>query len=209
VARDRLFTELAEKQASALGADGIYVWILKSPPRVEVVVGPKVPAEAFGPRNRERLRDELTPRFGRSPGDRHLRDSLAYVQGTLDSAGRPVVWPWALGIIGVVLALWLVIGLLRSREQQAGSQTEQASSARITGGLLGGMFGTSGGLWIYQSLFARGGPPADGAAPAPPPPIEAPEENSGDAGSVIHRGDAGAGEAEPGDLHARSDGGTE
>src|SRR5262245_65206016 len=49
-ARNRFFAELAEKQAEAAGATGVYVWILKSPPRTEVVVGADVSEELFTPK---------------------------------------------------------------------------------------------------------------------------------------------------------------
>ena len=207
VARGRFFADLAQKQAREAGAKGIYVWISKSPPRAEVVLGPEVAEDRFTPKDAEQLRDRLTGRRFEKQPDRELLRAVSFVHETLDAAGRPMVWPWVLGIIGAVLAVWVVVGLLRSRDQAPGPVGE-VSSARVTSGLLGGMFGAAGGLWIHQMLF---GQPKAPAAEETPPAVSSEGTGPSDAvpgepAAAEAKGDFAAEEAEPSESHVRPDG---
>ena len=123
------FAELARKQAEESGARGIYVWMSKSPSRVEVVMMPGAAEEKFTPRSQKYIRDLLARRFELSR-DRQLLRAVAYVEDTLDYAGRPVVWPWVLGLVAVVLAGWGGLLLLRARDRDKLGSTGSGGRSR-------------------------------------------------------------------------------
>jgi hypothetical protein len=175
-ARDRFFTELAQKKAQTAGASGLALVLWKSPPRAEVVVGPQTPEEKFTLADRDALRRKLNSRHLPGKPDATLLEGLDLVRETLDKAGQPMIWPWVLAIVLGVLGVWLVIGLLRGR-----------GAAPVPQGPAGGAPLGPGGLWIGQSPFAR---PSQAAAPDhAEPPAPPPAENPAPADSVKDQGE--------------------
>jgi hypothetical protein len=203
VALRRFYLDLAEKQAKERGATGIYVWVCREPWRVEVLTGPDVGDDRFPTRDRRQLRDRFTRRLEKTP-DSELIRGVEYVAATVNTASRPAAWPWALPLVAAVLALWLVVGQLGGKERPGEVENR---GARISNGLISGLFSTAGGLWLYQ-FFSNKLPPA-GAAPPPPPPEPAPvEENLDDGDAVVENREltVHAPAPAPADPHARADG---
>jgi hypothetical protein len=119
--------------------------------------------------------------------DKALRAALGELSDKLQDnlAARPAFdWNAIASVIGGALALWFVLGAVRMLLHKPDREAIAAGLERpgLTAGLLGGMFGASAGLWIYDRLF-YGGPPAPPIADAPPaaPPGEsAPAEPPAD-----------------------------
>jgi hypothetical protein len=204
LAKDRFFNELAEKQARERGADGVYIWISKQPWHVEVRTGPEVPEELFSSRNRRHLRDQLTQKRVEKHPDQELLGAVGYVRDTVDWAQRPSVWPPLLGIIAAVLAGWVVVGLLRGRERPG--EAAETSGHRICNGLIGGLFSTAGGLWLYQFFFHKRHPALPAPVTAAPPPLPVPE-NPSEGDGVHEEGNIAAPPLAPDESPVRAEGG--
>lgn len=170
-ARNRFFTDLAAGKAREAGAAGVYVIVWKAPRRAEVVVGTEVSEEVLTARERERVRDLLSSRrFERNP-DTDLLRAITAVQESLEAPIRAAIWPWVLGLILGILAVWFALAYLR-RDQPAGPGAAPAGSG-VSPSVLGGGLGSAGGPLLSRSLF---GPRKESPADAPRPPAE----NSGD-----------------------------
>jgi hypothetical protein len=174
--REHFRTELAEKRARELGADGVYVWVSKKPVQTVVVVGAEVPEDKLTPRARKELRDRLLKLKLDRHADAELLGVVEQVRRSADDASQPAVWPWVLGLIGAVLAVWVVIGLLRQREQ----------TPEDVGQAPGGTIGMPG---VHPAFLGKKTPSGHDLPVTPPPSAPAEEQEDPDS-----------------DLHARSDG---
>jgi hypothetical protein len=182
--RSRFFENLARDRAREAGVDGVYVLLCTHPPAHAVVVWPEANDALFPLNDREKL-DRIFGNIKAEQGffsslfrkkrepndDKALTEALDFTEQALRAnlraqAGAPadavrwtaVLWPAA----GLLLA-WGLLGLLRARV--AARQGTVAAPLPLGTGLLGGMIGSSAGLWVYETYFAH----RDGRAPAPPP----------------------------------------
>ncbi len=122
-------------------------------------------------------------RGNKAKNDAILLSSVAQVRDDLYYMHLPP-FPW-LGVGAVMagaLGLWGVLGLVRLR-LRTGAPPEARSPA-LFAALLGGLFGSAAGHWIYDTLFvaasrsAAAAEPPEQAAPAAPKeagPVEAVE----------------------------------
>jgi hypothetical protein len=177
----RFFDRMAKERAAAAGVNGVYILISDDPPKlrhVQVSVWPESREQTFPARDREALRKEMAHSLGKDP-DKALLHAVAQVREVLkehqpaDPASTSVLWAVG-GVILALLAAWVVLGVLRAKlaaRDRAAPVAGVAEGNRFMPGLLGGMFGSVAGLWIYDRLF-RGGP----REPALPPSEIAPEE---------------------------------
>jgi len=158
----RYFDKWAKERAGAAGVDGVYVLICTDPRHVQVIVWPESRDKTFPARDREDLRKYLAKQLNKEP-DQTLLSAVAQVRAAIQARQpvEPVSYStfWIVG--GVILAfltVWLILGLMRSKLASR-DQTEDVagSSASYVPGLLGGMFGSLAGYWIYDRLF-HGGP---------------------------------------------------
>ena len=176
-ARAQFYADWARERAGKMGPKTIYVLICTQPAPlvVQVAVGSDRRLEqAFSPGDREQLRRLLLARFAQGRYDEGLLDGVGFVQKTLhdhlgDTLAGPPAFDWTrmLGVIGVVLAVWLVLECTRVLRR-----AEPAVSFADAG-----IHGYNGGGSFFPALFAtlacgglrhvfRGGPPQ----PCPPPP---------------------------------------
>jgi hypothetical protein len=183
----RFFDKLAKDRAAAAGVDGVYILICDDPKarHVQVVVWPESREQTFPSRERERLRAEMARHLGKEP-DQTLLHAVARVREVLkenqpaDPAASSILWVVG-GVILALLVAWVFLGVLRAKlaaRDQAAPVAVTPSGGRFMPGLLGGMFGSIAGLWIYDRLFQGGSrepalPPADLAPEEPGPAPEA------------------------------------
>jgi hypothetical protein len=82
----------------------------------------------------------------------------------------PFPWLAVGGVMAGALALWGVLGVVRLRLQTKTPPAESADSRQLSlqNGMLGGMFGSVAGHWIYDTLFiaASGSSPLQTTSPA-------------------------------------------
>lgn len=167
----RFFDKMAKERAAAAGVDGVYILICDDPPKlrhVQVSVWPESREQTFPARDREALRKEMAHNLAKDP-DKTLLHAVAQVREVLkehqpaDPASNSVLWTVG-GVILAFLVAWVVLGVLRARlvardRDRAAlvAGIPEESGRHFMPGLLGGMFGSVAGLWIYDRLF-RGGP---------------------------------------------------
>jgi len=178
---------------------GIYVLICKEPRRIRVQVGDKTRQRAFTRANQDRLVAIFTENFKAKKFDEGLDKAITYVDETLDktigkgkgdTAGavapggestknKPAsninpIWGWiCIGLV-VILAIWLVIGLIRAFTRPAAPAGGPAYAGAGGGGggggggffssMLGGLFGAAAGMYLYDSFFRSHTPPTGGSA---------------------------------------------
>lgn len=192
------------RRAEAAGSDGVYVLVCKDVVHgwfgreygcVVVVVAPEALGRAITAVDAKALHDRLvwfTRGQDTAKNDKILRNAVEQVREDLAYNLRPP-FPWLPvgGVLLSVVGLWGVLGLARQRLQGAAVGPTEPGRLVLYGGLLGGMFGTVAGHWIYDSLFvaaSRSAPPA--AALTEPPPADA--ENAESAPSAGERLDLAA-----------------
>jgi hypothetical protein len=183
----------AVERAEAADVNGVYFFICEEPPDVEVVVRPEDAfAKALPTADQRRLHSTLIKTMKKGPKyaadrDKALRAALGQLSDVLHDnlAARPAFdWNVVGGVIGGALALWFVLGAIRMLLHKPDQEAIAAGLERpsLTAGLLGGMFGASAGMWIYDRLFFGGphAPPVEDAPPIAPPPEPAPAEPPAD-----------------------------
>jgi hypothetical protein len=157
------FTEWAQERARAAGDRGVFLFICKEPLRVRVVVGPDVPEDLFSDRDGSQLQKSLEKSLDRKAKnyDAALLAALRQIESLVNTniTGR-FNWPVTLTIIGAILVAWLVLGVVRAM-LGLGTVAEAGGPPGLTAGLLGGMFGSTAGLWLYRRLGRRPGPPRE------------------------------------------------
>ena len=176
---DRTFGEVALERARAAGVEGIYAYVSTMPRRqsVAVVVWPTRFRDVFGHDSREKVRRLLARNLKERP-DEALQQAVVLVREELTPSSSWFSGWTLLTLIGVGLVLWVVFGLVRMHlAQPPAAPAPAAERAGFMPGLLGGMFGSVAGHWIYDTLFqhppnapANAAPPAGGPPPAPPQP---------------------------------------
>ena len=159
---DRTFGEVTQERARRRDIHGAYIYICSNPSHrlVAVVVQPEEYRTAFTDRHREYLRRQLASKLKKPD------DALARAIDFLHADVKPVKpanepdeswWPtWAtvVAIAGGVLVLWVAIGLTRMRRPAAPPAVPvDSTNSRFVPGLLGGMFGSVAGHWIYDRFF--------------------------------------------------------
>jgi hypothetical protein len=160
---ERFFAGWAGDRARLEKANGVYVLICEDPKHVQVVTGLEA-KEAFTPKNAEVLRKLLVKeldRRGAGP-DKALLAGVGQVRDAVHTnltPSTPFPWMTVLWVILGILGFWLFLGLVRAKlhasENQGRSPTGQVGT---WSGLLGGMFGTVAGHWIYDTLFKNDQP---------------------------------------------------
>jgi len=192
---DESITRWAREGARAAGEYDVYLLICKEPLRVRVIAR----EDGITAREAQDLQKRLERSFEKNKDfDAGLLAGIDFIRGTLDARLHPPPsnsfgWLWILGIILGILALWLVVGLVRSKLDARGC----GAGGQFLPCLFGGMFGMAAGHGIYESLFGNR------AAPAPevhPGPASAPEVPAGDDETVPDPDYAGAEDAHRGDF---------
>jgi hypothetical protein len=170
---DRTFGEVALERARAAGVEGIYAYVSTMPRRqsIAVVVWPTRYRDVFGNDSREKVRRLLAGNLKQRP-DQALEQAVALVREELTPTSSWFSGWTVLALIGGGLLLWVILGLVRMHlAQPPAAPAPGAERAGFVPGLLGGMFGSVAGHWIYDTLFqAPRTAPANAAPPAGPPP---------------------------------------
>lgn len=181
----RFFQEWAEERASMLGVDGVFILLCKQPPYATVVVSEYLQERGFSEANRSAIARLLpTSWTSRSRDTKFLqaiektRKEMIRALQTKPAPAVPPTPPWLYTVYfaGGLLALWFVVGLVRAvmgagtPAPTAGTPSHVAASGGgVVSGLLGGLFGSSVGYWLYQALAGShpSAPPAPPLTPAP------------------------------------------
>jgi hypothetical protein len=177
----RAFAVWAETMARNADVNGVYMLISTDPNyrHAFVTAWPESQREVFTPRKCDHLRRLFVEKNKHSQQNQALLDVVAEIREVLDNALQPSSFSWVtVGVvIGVVLTFWLLLGLIRMRlatksHAKAAPSTSEGPPPRQVPGLLGGMFGSVAGMWIYDKVFH----PDRGPRPDQPPKPAAPEQ---------------------------------
>jgi hypothetical protein len=197
------------REAEKAEVDGVHVLICKEVlPKengyVQVTVWPAgAHADLFPPADQRKLHDKLAgamkkddgffrlPQKGPPPDlaeqrSKVLNEALDEMREALRvNSLPPFPWGVVIGVIAGALALWGVLGLVRMRLRKPDAAAGKERPGALAG-LLGGLFGTAAGHWIYDTLFFHGPRASAAATGAEAPsaatpeaaaaPAEAPEE---------------------------------
>jgi hypothetical protein len=159
------FDHWAKERAAGFGLDGVYVLVCQEPKYVHVGTYPPASEEAFTSKNAERLRKHLVTELGKKgPGhDKALLAALAevrsVVQDNLAARDSAIGWMTIAWVLAGILGFWLCLGLLRAKMTASSPGAPKAGEVGMLSGVLGGMFGTVAGHWIYDLLFKSDTPP--------------------------------------------------
>jgi uncharacterized membrane protein YgcG len=180
--------ELAEQTFRERSVNGLLVFAVKNPGRLEVVVGRRTEAR-FAAADRDELVRVMLDRFKRKKFDDGLLEGLRFAKTKLVAAfptgedrslgaassshelespsrrgGGIPPWAWVL-IIGA--GVWILLTVARAARQPYDSSAPSAGGYPPSSGyggfgrsLLGGLFGAMAGEWIYDRLSGRGEPMA-------------------------------------------------
>jgi hypothetical protein len=174
------FAGWATERAQMAKVDGIYMLVCQEPKRyVQVSVFPEGSETVLTATERDRTEQLFLNTWGRSGPNNALLAALERIKEALKGRFPPegaqadssaFSW-WTFGyILLAFLALWLVLGLIRARLATPPADGIQGvSQGRVTvmSGLLGGMFGSVAGHWIYDTLFHHHHDERREAAPPP------------------------------------------
>ncbi len=166
----------ARERAEHKGVDGVYVLISLQPRDVQAIAWPAQEQSVFDSMDCEQLRRLLVHRLQQAGSDQALRDKvlLAAVHQVRDAlrenkadklpprTADNLVLALVLGAGGVLIAFWLVLRMVRR-------PAHEAEPRELTPAILGSLFGSPAGFWIYDKLFLAYRPPAP-VQPASPPP---------------------------------------
>lgn len=165
--KDRFFSEWAADRANhKLKGVGFYILICQEPSHVQVVVSKRISLRVFTLDDRKELNHLLEQNLWSRP-DQALVDAVTFVESALhDNLGysnqRPddgaIYWlPLVYTLILMLVGVWLLVGLMRTF-----SRPRPGHSSNFLGSLLGGLFGATAGMWIYDSFFNAPASPAEG-----------------------------------------------
>ncbi len=164
---NRILEEQAQKRAREAGLDGIYVVICNDPKDVHVVVQP-ADDPAFTQHDAETLRRTTARRLQDSGPDAALLAVAEQVRSTLHAHARrgqskAIVHEFVLGGIlaggvGLWLALCAIRYKIRIRDPITANEVGAAEGARQRPALLGALFGSPAGHWIYDKLYPKASP---------------------------------------------------
>lgn len=169
--------EEARARAEALGANGIFILISMSPKAVAVIAWPPVHERVCDSADRHKLRKLVERQLQSGDPDKALLAVVGEARTVLrdNLADKvPTETPDAsllLGLAAVLLVFWLIVWVIRRRMEAAPAQPPELVPA-----VLGSMFGTPAGVWIYDRLFLTYRPPPPAAVPDPEPPAPPPDQ---------------------------------
>jgi hypothetical protein len=165
---NRALADLARERAQDAAVDGLCVLICKDPRGVSVVAWPEGHGQEITAEDCEQLRTQVVRDLQGDP-DQALLNAVAKARnlfhhrlaaeraGSRDGVNIFLVAVIMLALLGV----WLTLCLVRLR-LNAGHRPALADQAP---GLLGYMFGSMAGHWIYDRLFQAGPAPLAPAGP--------------------------------------------
>jgi hypothetical protein len=177
-----VFADVAEERAQTESIRGIFVYICKTrTPQHQmaaVVVWPEEYLNKFSSRNCEQLRRLFASELYKHPDETlqkavdRVREKVKTRAADAESDSFWSGWGMWAAIVGGLVGVWLLLGLIRmgiaaDRSGIVGTATEPAHRARFVPGLLGGMFGSVAGHWLYDRLFHAPAKPK----PAPDEPL--------------------------------------
>jgi hypothetical protein len=149
---NRLLEEQARRRGDEVGMPGVYVVICNKPRDVHVIVRPDDDTE-FTERDAETLRRTVVRSLNQRNADAALLVLVEQVQNVLQahldrgdsSAVNDGIFA---AVLGGGLTLWLLLCLIRRKIRSSGERTRTENAA-----LLGAMFGSPAGVWIYDKLY--------------------------------------------------------
>ncbi len=158
----RAFKRFALEQAESEGRQGIYLLISDAPKHrlTMVVVTPESLSRLFTNTDADVLRRIFASSHLKDTPDQILAEGVEKVQYLLVVRSESTTVGWALiGAVGCgLLGLWLLFSVIRFRVPSSTPSGEAETLRRrnnLMGGMLGGMFGTVAGHWIYDALFGN------------------------------------------------------
>jgi uncharacterized protein len=218
------FTKLARDRAEKAKVKGAYLLVIKSPARV--LFEADKATDKFLDRNKQRdIGSKMFALLRQKKNDEALLTTLDSIQtalpkatpqksaaavphgaaargpeqrggGLLGQFGGGSILGWLCIGGGVLLVVWVVIGLVRSFAGGGGGMGGGGMGGGFGGGgggffssLLGGMFGAAAGMWIYDS-FLGGGHSSWGSS-AQAGPLDSGGNVGDDPGAGDFSGDAG------------------
>jgi uncharacterized protein len=157
--------------------NGVYILLVKSPAHLQVVVGNETMKKAFTVRDRDALVSLMLAKLRAKDFDGALLEGVAFVSSTMRAHTGAVAggggvpqersnagakpgssWSWVVPLLIGLVVVWLVVGLLRALF--GGARSPMDAGAGGGGGfgrsLLGGLFGTMAGMWMYDQFFGHG-----------------------------------------------------
>lgn len=179
---NRILEEQARKRADAAGVDGIFVVICNDPKDIHIVVRPAEDPD-FTRHDAESLRRSIARRLqegGPDAGLPALTEQVRAILKTHATRGQStsVVNEYILlGLVGGGVGLWLVLALVRIKMRAGHTETAGVGATALHGpALLGAMFGSPAGAWIYDKLYPDLRRASAGSSvaktPGPLPPLE-------------------------------------
>ncbi len=182
----RMFEKWTVEKAKQQKVNGLYILLTKEPAHLQIVVGNDTQKKAFTLMDRTNLTSLMLTKLRKKQNDDALLDGVNFVMTTMashapapnrvngvssSSATSPVKsvpsvqanpWSWLIiAVIGIV-AVWLIVGVLRSVMGGRASTPGTGMSPGFGGGgmfgsLLGGMFGAAAGMWLYDQFSGNHG----------------------------------------------------
>lgn len=156
---NRILEEQAAKRADAAGVDGIFVVICNDPKDIHIVVRPAEDPD-FTRHDAENLRRSIARRLQESGPDAGLLALTEQVRTILKAhatrgQSTSVVNVYILlGLVGGGVGLWLVLALVRFKMRAGQVGMVGVGETALHGpALLGAMFGSPAGAWIYDKLY--------------------------------------------------------
>jgi TPM domain len=176
----QVFVNLTEKRAEKHNLHGVYILISEEPRYSQVVVRP-TNNSALTSRNCNALRKEFARASSQKDRDQVLEKIARELQEYFQYNLRTDPWLALVLLIGGLLAVWILALVIHARRKEA-EEGEQplgtTTKGKVLPGVLGGMFGSVAGHWLYdQSLqqVDETAPPSPGSVvsqglPLPLPP---------------------------------------
>lgn len=218
----KFFRDWAGELAAGDKAKGIYVLICRSPGYVEVIADKETRDRGFTHADEDRLAEGLLKAFREARGkgdetaehDKALRQAVERVADKLKDTtvkgghgtekvsterrgGGMGIGGWVCLALCVGLGAWLVIGLIRALTGGGGGYGPGGYGGGGGGGfmtsLMGGLFGSMAGMWMYNNFFGGGGGLFGGGGSDAYAGDSYGTSGGGDTGAGDFSGDAGAG----------------